>query len=123
MRSHKDLDVWKKAVLMSARIYEILTEFPIEEQYGISSQMKRASVSVASNIAEGAARQSKKEFVQFLFVALGSASELDTQIEISKLIFGKGSVFEKLNEIQYEIWDISKMIYGLIAGVKRGQNA
>lgn len=123
MKSHKDLDVWKKAILMSARMYEILEEFPIEERYGLSSQMKRASVSVASNIAEGAARQSGKEFVHFLFIALGSASELDTQIEISKLIFRKESFIEELDEIQQEMKDISKMIYGLINSVKRGQNA
>ena len=123
MKSHKDLDVWKKAILMSARMYEILEEFPTEERYGLSSQMKRASVSVASNIAEGAARQSGKEFVHFLFIALGSASELDTQIEISKLIFRKESFIEELDEIQQEMKDISKMIYGLINSVKRGHNA
>ena len=123
MKSHKDLDVWKKAILMSARMYEILEEFPTEERYGLSSQMKRASVSVASNIAEGAARQSGKEFIHFLFIALGSASELDTQIEISKLIFRKESFIEELDEIQQEMKDISKMIYGLINSVKRGHNA
>jgi len=123
MKFHKDLDVWKKAILMSARMYEILEEFPTEERYGLSSQMKRASVSVASNIAEGAARQSGKEFVHFLFIALGSASELDTQIEISKLIFRKESFIEELDEIQQEMKDISKMIYGLINSVKRGHNA
>ncbi|RLE20716.1 MAG: four helix bundle protein [Acidobacteria bacterium] len=120
MKSHKDLDVWKKAVLMSARMYKILEDFPIEERYGLSSQMKRASVSVASNIAEGAARQSGKEFVHFLFIALGSASELDTQIEISKLIFRKENFMEELDGIQQETRDISKMIYGLINSVKRG---
>ena len=122
MRSHKDLDVWKKSVLMAARMYEILREFPVEEKYGLASQMKRASVSVASNIAEGAARQSGKEFVHFLFVALGSASELDTQIEISRLVFAREQFLEKLDEIQLETRDISKMIYGLINSVKRGSN-
>ncbi len=120
MKSHKDLDVWKKAVLMSARMYKILEDFPIEERYGLSSQMKKASVSVASNITEGAARQSGKEFVHFLFIALGSASELDTQIEISKLIFRKENFMEELDGIQQETRDISKMIYGLINSVKRG---
>jgi four helix bundle protein len=122
MKSHKDLDVWKKAVLMSARMYEILREFPIEERYGIASQMKRSSVSVASNIAEGAARQSGKEFVHFLFIALGSASELDTQIEISRLVFRNEPFLKNLEEIQHETGDISRMIYGLINSVKRGQN-
>jgi len=122
MKSHKDLDVWKKAVRMSAKMYEILDNFPAEEKYGLSSQMKRAAVSVASNIAEGAARESRNEFIHFLFIALGSASELDTQIEISRLVFRNEPFLEKLDEIQKELKNISKMIYGLINSVKRGKN-
>ncbi|MGH9202564.1 MAG: four helix bundle protein, partial [Vicinamibacterales bacterium] len=76
MRSHKDLDAWRVAVDLAQQIYEVTRAFPKEEQFGLSAQMRRAAVSIPSNIAEGAARQGSKEFAQFLFFALGSASEL-----------------------------------------------
>ena len=83
MKNHKDLDVWQQAIDLAQHTYEITKTFPKEELYGIVSQMRRSAVSVASNIAEGAARQGNKEFIEFLYIASGSASELDTQIEIS----------------------------------------
>ncbi len=78
MKDHRDLDVWKLAVELAKSVYEITGEYPKEESYGLAAQMRRSAVSVASNIAEGAARQGDKEFVRFLHMALGSASELDT---------------------------------------------
>ena len=82
--------------------------------------MRRAAVSVASNIAEGAARQGNKEFLQFLYIALGSASELDTQIEISrKTGFSDG---HRLDEVQKHLETISRMLQGLIRSVKRTTN-
>lgn len=83
MKSHKDLDVWKKAVDLSVCIYRVTDSFPAVETYTMSSQMRRAAVSIASNIAEGAARRTDKDFIHFLHMSLGSASELDTQVEIS----------------------------------------
>ena len=91
---------------------------PKEELYGLSDQMKRAVVSIASNIAEGAARNSQKEFIQFLYIALGSASELDTQIEICKEIRFKNLNEKTLDNLQNELAIISKMIYGLISNLK-----
>ena len=83
-KTHKDLDVWKKAMELAKEIYLLTSNFPKEEIYGLSSQMRRASVSIPSNIAEGAARNSDKEFARFLYISLGSLSELDTQIILSK---------------------------------------
>ena len=83
-KPHKSLDVWKKAVDLVQQIYDLTRNFPKNEDYSLTSQMRRAAISVPSNIAEGAARQTKKEFMQFLHMAQGSLSELDTQIEIAK---------------------------------------
>jgi four helix bundle protein len=84
MKTHKDLDVWKMSVNLVTDIYKITSKFPKEELYGLTSQIRRSSVSIPSNIAEGAARKSDKEFIQFLHIALGSCMELETQIIISK---------------------------------------
>jgi four helix bundle protein len=83
-KPHKKLNVWKSAIELVTEIYVITRSFPEEEKYSLTSQMKRAAISVASNIAEGAARKTKKEFMQYLHVAQGSISELDTQLEIAK---------------------------------------
>jgi len=85
MKTHKDLDVWKQSIALSKDIYQPTKTYPKEEMFGLVSQMRRAAVSIPSNISEGAARRGKKEFVQFLYIALGSASELDAQIEISEI--------------------------------------
>ena len=84
MVTHKDLEIWKIGIELVEEIYIMTGRFPKEEMYGITSQMRRAAVSIPSNIAEGAARNSKKEFLQYLYIALGSLAELETQIIISK---------------------------------------
>ena len=76
MKTHKDLEIWERGIALVEAIYEVASKFPREEVYGLTSQLKRSAVSYPSNIAEGAARSSKKEFVQFLYIALGSLSEL-----------------------------------------------
>lgn len=81
--NHKDLDVWKKSMSLVELIYDYTKKFPEDEKFGLISQMRRAAVSVPSNIAEGAARKSDKELVQFIMIALGSLSELETQYLIS----------------------------------------
>jgi four helix bundle protein len=83
-KPHKKLDVWTSALDFAQQIYKITEQFPAKEQFGIASQIRRATVSIPSNIAEGAARQTKKEFIQFLYIAKGSLSEVDTQMEIAK---------------------------------------
>lgn len=84
MKTHKDLEVWKKSVEFVTDLYKVTQDFPKEEFYGLTSQMRRAAVSIPSNIAEGSARQGNKELVQFLYIALGSAVELDTQLIIAR---------------------------------------
>ena len=81
--THKDLIIWQDALTLVEQVYGFTTDFPSHEMYGLTSQMRRAAVSVASNIAEGAARQTAKEFIQFLYMALGSLSELETQCIIA----------------------------------------
>ena len=83
-KSHKRLDVWLKSFELTKSIYEVTKKFPPEEKYGFISQMRRAAVSIPSNIAEGAARQTNKDTLQFFIVARSSLSELDTQIELSR---------------------------------------
>lgn len=83
MKSHKDLKVWQESMSLVEDVYKKTTLFPKEELYGLTSQIKRSVISIPSNIAEGAGRKSPKEFKRFLYIALGSASELDTQIEIA----------------------------------------
>ncbi len=85
-RAHRKLDVWRKSMDFVKEIYLITDKFPSSELYGLTSQMRRAAVSVPSNIAEGAARKGTKEYKQFLNIAQGSASELDTQIELALLL-------------------------------------
>jgi four helix bundle protein len=78
--THKDLDVWKKAMDLAAQVYSLTARFPKEELYGLTSQIRRSAVSIPSYIAEGAARHSRKEFIQFLHIASGSVAELETQL-------------------------------------------
>jgi len=111
MKTHKDLDVWKKSVDFVVNIYRITSKFPKEEIYGITSQIRRASVSIPSNIAEGAGRNSDKEFLYFLSIALGSIAETDTQLLISKEL-------NFMAELEYEnllndLIEVRKMILGL----------
>ena len=84
MPTHKDLDIWKLSIELVEKIYKLTALFPKEEIYGLVSQMRRAAVSIPSNISEGAARNHKKEYIQFLYMSLGSLSELETQIIISQ---------------------------------------
>lgn len=84
MHTFRDLVVWQKAVKLAICIYHVTNRFPAEERYGLASQMQRAAVSIASNIAEGKLRGSNKEFAYFLRIAFGSGGELETQVEIAK---------------------------------------
>lgn len=116
-KPHKRLDVWKKAIDLILDIYKLSEAFPRTEVYGLTSQMRRAAVSVASNIAEGAGRQTRKEFINFLHVAQGSLSELDTQLVIAtRLEYVPADTYK---EIENKIEEISKMLTGLIKSLKR----
>ena len=112
MRSHKDLDVWKRSVDLVTIIYSLTKGFPKEEIYGLTNQIRRAAVSIPSNISEGAGRNHSREFIQFLFISLGSVSELETQIIISENL--KYLLSEDSIKIQSELSELRKMILGLI---------
>ena len=116
MGTHRDLEVWKSAIGLAANTYEVTRSFPREESFGLVAQMRRAAVSVASNIAEGAARQGPKEFTRFLYMALGSASELDTQIEISVAVSVGPEA--RLKAVQEETSHVAKMLLGLIRSLQ-----
>jgi len=111
MHNYKELKVWKKAVDLSIAVYALCSKFPPEEKYGLKSQMQRCSVSIASNIAEGVGRNSKKEFRQFLAFATGSSYELETQLIIAE---NTGiTTDEKIESINALLIEIMKMIYVL----------
>jgi len=81
--THKDTDLWKLSMEFVTEIYTITKIFPSEEKFGLSSQMRRAAVSIPSNIAEGAARRNAREMMQFVYISLGSLAEVETQLEIA----------------------------------------
>ena len=115
IRNHKDLNVWKKSIDLVDIIYKVTKSFPKEELYCLTSQIRRSAISVPSNIAEGAARSSKKEFIQFLYIALGSLSELETQI----IIANRQGYLNNLNSLLENIKVIQKLINGLIYFIKK----
>jgi len=84
IHSHKDLTVWKRSMELVLAVYVLTENFPRTEIYGLTSQMRRCAVSIPSNIAEGRSRGTRRDYLQFLRISLGSAAELETQIEISK---------------------------------------
>lgn len=110
--NHKELDVWKESIELTKNIYLETKNFPKEEIYGLTSQIRRAVVSIPSNIAEGSGRNYDKEFIQFLHISLGSLAELETQLIISKEIGYTNKIFEE------EIIKIRKKLIGLIKYLK-----
>jgi len=111
---HKELDVWKAGIDLVLDIYEVTRDFPKEEIYGLTSQLRRAAASIPSNIAEGAARRSDKEFVQFLYIALGSLSEVETQV----IIADKLRYLDDSSELFEKLVSIKKMLIALIKHLK-----
>ena len=110
-KSYEDLVVWQKAVDLAEKIYANTNNFPKSEIYGITSQIRRSSVSIASNIAEGCARSSNKDFARFIFIALGSAAELKTQYIIAKRIgYVDDNFYKIINDFLIEI---ERMLHGL----------
>jgi four helix bundle protein len=116
MNNFKNLVVWQKSIELAVIVYDITSSFPTQEKYGLVSQMNRSAVSVASNIAEGAGRNNTGEFYQFLGIANGSISELETQAIIAQhLKFISDAGFNNLSE-QIDI--IQKLIYRLKESLK-----
>jgi four helix bundle protein len=112
MQTHKNLKVWQRSISLVTEIYRITRDFPKEEIYCMVSQLRRASISIPSNIAEGSARKHTREYIQFLYVSLGSAAEIETQIIIS---INLGYIMsDKAGRIQAELEEIIRMLIGLI---------
>ena len=84
IKTYKELDIWQRGIQFVGKVYKLTKNFPKEELYGLTSQIRRAAISYPSNIAEGASRSSRKEFTQFLYIALGSLSEAETQLVIAE---------------------------------------
>ncbi len=119
LKSYKELAVWQKSVQLVVEIYNLTERFPKEETYGLTSQARRASVSIPSNIAEGSKRKDLPEYLQFLRIADASAAELETQIVIAKKLY---AVLD-YSKIDGLLEEIQKMLNTLISKLKsRSQN-
>ena len=119
-KPHKKLNAWREAIDLTTAVYHATDDFPREHLFQLTNQMRRAALSVASNIAEGAARQTKKEFANFLHMAQASLSELDTQLEVAKRL-------SLLHEVQWaklnaRMNHIDKLLSGLIRHIKSGKS-
>lgn len=111
MRPHENLEVWQKAIDFVVSVYRSTQKFPADERFGLTSQVRRASVSISANIAEGAARQSEKEFLKFLAIAQGSCSEVETELFIGlKLGYLSDADYHDLRAVADSI---GRMLVGL----------
>ncbi|REK15536.1 MAG: four helix bundle protein [Planctomycetota bacterium] len=121
VRSYRDLIVWQKSISLAETVYQVTQAFPREEVYGLTSQMRRAAVSVASNIAEGNARQSRGEYLQFLGNARGSLAELYTQATIAaRLDLLRSDSEEQLVD---QLDEIGRLLNALRSAIAAGQSS
>ena len=118
LKSYKELSVWQKAVDLVQEIYTQTNQFPKEDLYGLTNQMRRAAVSIPSNIAEGSRRKDLPEYMQFLRIANGSSAELETQLIISKRIYPQVDCARSLLLIE----EIQKMLNSLISRLQEKRN-
>ena len=117
VRSFRDLVVWQKGIQLAKEIYTLTGVFPQQENFGLVSQLRRAAVSVPSNIAEGQARQHSADFTRFLYISLGSLAEIETQLILSlELGFLQPTKTEPAESL---IQEIRRMLYGLIKNLPR----
>ena len=114
MRKHHELRVWQEAVSLVTEVYKITADFPKVEVFALISQMRRAAISVPSNIAEGAARTTDKEFLQFLSIARGSLSELETQLIISRNL----GYMKDDEQISRKVDELFGLLGGLIKNIQ-----
>lgn len=112
VRHYRDLLVWQKAITWVERVYAITREWPSEEKYGLTSQVRRSAMSVPSNVAEGCARRSSGDFVRFLSIARGSLAEAETQLIIAERLGYIGQA--ELGTLLEDAAEISRMLAGLI---------
>lgn len=120
MGTYRDLVAWQKSIALAKSVYQLTANYPLDERFGLVNQMRRCSVSISSNIAEGFGRGSDKELIQFLYISLGSSNELDTQLTLSyELSFISK---EKLNEVERLNNEVNKMLSSLIYRRKQGMD-
>lgn len=112
MKTHKDLLVWQKSIAFVTSIYNLTRVFPKQEQYCLVNQIRRASISIPSNISEGCARRNSNEYIQFLYISLGSAAELETQIIIATNLNYLSE--NQSTELLANLAEIIRMLTGLI---------
>jgi len=112
--SYRDLIVWQKAMELTKQVYQMTLSFPQDEVYGLTSQIRRCAVSIPSNIAEGRGRNSDKEFIRFLNIALGSLYELQTQLELAQAF----QYLPSITEVDNRSIEIKKMLNALINSKK-----
>ena len=111
-QSFRDLEVWQRAMQLTVAIYRLTKDFPREEQYGLTAQIRRSAVSIPSNIAEGQGRASTGEFRQFLAIARGSNCEVQTQLEIARVLeFGESKLLEEAEALSNKV---RKMLFGIM---------
>jgi len=116
LKNYKELNVWKKAYELCVEIYKVTQGFPKEERYGLTSQIRKAAVSVPSNIAEGYGRKNIREYIQALYIAYGSLCELETQMMLAgEFCYLKPKDLERLLQ---EMGDIERMLKGLIRALE-----
>ncbi|MGB7546903.1 MAG: four helix bundle protein [Terracidiphilus sp.] len=114
--SFRDLVVWQRAMQLTVAIYRLTREFPREEMYGLTSQIRRSAVSLPSNIAEGHGRLNTGEYRQFLGIARGSNFELQTQLEIARALeFGNSKALNEADGLSHEV---GKMLYAILESIK-----
>lgn len=118
LESFKELIAWQKSMDLVTQIYQVTSKFPQSEMYGLSSQIKRAVVSIPSNISEGYQRKTKNEYLQFLYISYGSCAEVETQLRIARnLSFISDVLFETT---LFQLSEVSKILHGLLNSLKNG---
>jgi four helix bundle protein len=123
-KSYKELIVWQKSMELAEKVYLLVKTLPKEETYALSDQIRRAAVSIPSNIAEGHARQSQKEFLQFLCIARGSRAELETQLLLARRLGYFETVSSELYDATMILLDeISRMLFSLTSKLSNDENA
>ena len=119
IKTFRDLIVWQKSMALLTRLYRETNGFPVEEKFGLVSQMRRSAVSIPSNIAEGYGRRSTGDYVRFLQIAIGSVYELQTQLEISRnLTFLNEQKFTGLND---DLCEVERMLSSLAGKIREGK--
>ena len=111
VRRYQDLEAWQQAMLLAERCYKVTASFPREELFGLTSQLRRASVSIPSNVAEGHSRRTRPAYVYHVSLALGSQAEVETQLELSRRLgFLSGEAFREIDRV---VRPVGRLLYGL----------